>query len=528
MQTINERLMIEQKVLVENVNFTIDDGEHIALIGQNGVGKSVLMRELAERFHVEILEQSIESDETVMDYIFSSQPALYQLKRQKEYDLDAMNNYIEAQGFELENDILMRMKRFNIREDAADQPVNLLSGGEQTKVGLIKLLMISLDILLFDEPTNHIDIETKDWLKEWMNNAKETIVFVSHDRDFIQETATKIVELTSAGTKTYHLSYDEYVLEKEREKRENEALLDKEKKEKLKMKQMIQEMKEWHHEAAAKASVRDFAAQKKVAKIANRYKVKEHQLNQKMEKFQGRHQKEDRTDLSIHSAAFAAKQYARFEHVNFTYGERLLLSDVSFTIEKGDKIAIEGRNGSGKSTLLKLLMGELVPDSGQISVNPQTVIGYFSQQLENLNREHTVLEEILELANIEVSTARTILASFRFKASRMDDKVDALSMGEQCRLAFVKLYFSDANLLVLDEPTNYFDIEMQQIIETQLKNYEGAMIFVSHDRYFAQQVSNRRLRIDDGRITDMNKIIEKEVNAEKLIDELKELEEYED
>lgn len=528
MLTINQKLIIDQKVLIEHVNFTIDEGEHIAVIGDNGVGKSVLMNMLAEQFHVEILSQSIDSEETVMDYIFSSQPELYQLKQQKNYDYNAMNSYIEAQGFEMENEVVMRMKRFNIREEAAEQPVNILSGGEQTKIGLIKLLMSSPDILLFDEPTNHMDSETKNWLKNWMNHAGETIVFVSHDRDFINNTATKIVELTKHGAKTYHLNYEAYVLEKEREKRENAALLDKEKKEKAKMKQMIQEMKEWHHEAAGKASVRDPGAQKKVAKIANRYKVKEHQLNQKMEKFQGKTQKEERSDLSIQAVTFEAKQYARFEHVDFSYQQRVLLSDVSFTIDKGDKIAVEGRNGSGKSTLLKLLIGEHMPSRGQISVNPHTVIGYFSQQLENLNKQNTVLDEILEIDQIDVSTARTILASFRFKAARIDDRVGDLSMGEQCRLAFVKLYFSNANLLVLDEPTNYFDISMQQVIENLLKNYDGAIIFVSHDRYFSQQVSNRRFKIEDGRLIDMNKVVDKEINTDQLIDELKELVIYEE
>ncbi|TDM11917.1 ribosomal protection-like ABC-F family protein [Macrococcus lamae] len=525
MKTINQKLMVDDKMLIDHVHFTIDDGEHIAIIGDNGIGKSVLMRQLAEQFNTGILEQSIEEDSSVLDFIIAVNPQLYQLKQQKNLDINLISDYIEQGGYELENEIIQMMKRFNLNEEMAEQNVSLLSGGEQTKVGLIKLLSSQPDIFLFDEPTNHIDGETKEWLKNWMKQSKETIIFVSHDRDFINDTASKIVELNVDGSKTYHLNYDCYLQEKERMRKENAALIDKERKEKQKMKRMIQEMKEWHHEAAGKAGVRDPGEQKKVAKIAKRYKSKEHQLQQKIDHFEGKSKKEFRTDLSIHSTTFNARQFARFEHVGISFDNRKIISDVTFTIEKGDKIAVEGRNGSGKSTLLKLLIGELSPNEGKIAVNPETHIGYFSQQLQQLNLNNTVLEEILE-NEIDVSFARTILASFRFTAERMDDIVEHLSMGEKCRLAFVKLYFSEANLLVLDEPTNYFDITMQQIVENMLVNYQGAIIFVSHDRYFNQAVANRHFVIEQGKLVDKETVIEDEIDARHLKGLLNDLSEF--
>lgn len=201
------------------------------------------------------------------------------------------------------------------------------------------------------------------------------------------------------------------------------------------------------------------------------------------------------------------------------FDEKTLFKDVNFQINRGDKIALTGKNGTGKTTLLKLLIGDLKPDEGRVMLNPGTKIGYFSQQLETLNFNAAVLEEITAVHD-QVSEARTILAAFRFKAERMDDKVCDLSMGEKCKLAFVKLYFSEANLLVLDEPTNYFDIAMQEIIENMLRSYQGALLFVSHDHYFCRAVANRQLLLSDDRLIDLDKTVTEEVNEQQLTEEI--------
>lgn len=516
MKTIVKQLKVEDKVLCEQVHFTVSEGEHIALIGHNGVGKSTLLYQLRDDYDAVILEQETMSDDVVMDYILSVRPDIYAVKQRIVDDYEAISDYIELSGYELENTVITYIKKFGMAESLIERAVNTLSGGEQTKVSLIRLLVSGKDWFLFDEPTNHIDQETKAWLIDWMQEAGQTILFASHDRDFINQTATKIIEMTADRTYTYQMNYDDYAVEKERQDRENAALIQKENKEKQKMRRMIQEMKEWHHEASAKASVRNPGEQKKVAKIAKRYKTKEHQLEQKLTGFTAQRDKQPRTEYDLKHSGFRGRYLVQAENISLKFGEKVLFTDVSFQIKPGDKIALTGKNGSGKTSLLKLLLNELEPDTGSLQLNPNVKIGYFSQQLENLNDANTVLEEVQSLNIASASEVRTILASFRFGADRMDDQVAYLSMGEKCRLSFIKLYFSEANLLLLDEPTNYFDIEMQGLIEAMLQKFEGAILFISHDPYFCEAVSTRQWKIEQQSLIDLNLVGEKAENEELL------------
>lgn len=518
MRTINKQLMIDDKVLCNHVHFTVGEGEHIALIGHNGVGKSTLLQQLRDEYDAVLLEQELASVDSVLDYILSIRPDIYTVKQRLADDIEAISEYIELNGYELENKIMTYLKRFGLDAAAAERTVHTLSGGEQTKVSLIRLLISGKDWFIFDEPTNHIDQETKTWLIEWMQAARQTILYASHDRDFINQTATKIIEMTADATHTYQMNYDDYAAEKARQERENAALLHKENKEKQKMRRMIQEMKEWHHEANAKAGVRDPGEQKKVAKLAKRYKTKEHQLEQKLSGFAARRDKQQRTDYDLKHSDFRGRYLVKAEDLSLRFDDRQLFTSASFQIRPGDKIALTGRNGSGKTSLLKLLLNELEPSAGSIQLNPNVKVGYFSQQLDNLNAGHTVLEEVQSLNRAADSELRTILAAFRFGAERMNDQVAQLSMGEKCRLSFIKLYFSEANLLLLDEPTNYFDLEMQQVIEAMLQKFEGAMLFISHDPYFCEAVSTRQWKIENQTLMDLDLVGEEQDREEMLND----------
>ncbi|ULG72871.1 ribosomal protection-like ABC-F family protein [Macrococcus brunensis] len=516
MKTINKQLKIEDKVLCDQVHFTVSEGEHIALIGYNGVGKSTLLYQLEDEYDAVILEQEKTSDDIVLDYILSVRPDIYEVKQRIADDYEAIGEYIELNGYELENTIMTYIKKFGMEGSLAERAMNTLSGGERTKVAIIRLLISGKEWFLFDEPTNHIDQETKMWLIDWMKEARQTVVFASHDRAFINQTATKIVEMTNDATHTYQMNYDDYATEKNRQERENAALLQKENKEKQKMRRMIQEMKEWHHDASAKASVRDPGEQKKVAKLAKRYKTKEHQLEQKLSGFTAHRDKKPRTEYDLKHSAFRGKYLAQAENISLNFGEKRLFSEVSFQIKPGDKIALTGKNGCGKTSLLKLLLNELKPNTGSLQLNPNVKMGYFSQHLENLNYQNTVLKEVQSLNIASDSEVRTILASFRFGSDRMDDRVAHLSMGEKCRLSFIKLYFSEANLLLLDEPTNYFDLEMQGLIESMLQKFEGAILFITHDPYFCEAVSTKEWRIEQQTLKDLNLVGEKTMNEELL------------
>lgn len=521
MLTINEPLIAGDKRLAKHIHLTITTGTHAALIGNNGIGKSTLLKLIHSRFDAAMLMQTITDNTTVLNFILMSHPDVYRIKQTMTEDYEVISDYIEAGGYELEQQIVLQLKKFGLTEEHLDRSIHTLSGGEQTKVALTRLLIEDKPIFIFDEPTNHMDKETKTWLISWMKQAKKTIIYASHDRSFINETAHEIIELTADGVRTFQLNYDDFRQQKEIEEQSNQLQLDKERKEKQRMKQMIQEMKEWHNKANHHAGVRDVGEQKKVAKIAKRYKTKSRQLEQKMHQFKGISKKDQRTDYSIASSPIEAKQLASFEQIGLSIEDYDIIKDATFIINRGDKIALSGRNGSGKSTLLKILVNEYQPTTGRLRINPGTKIGYFSQQLDVLNFDRTVLDEVLSLDDMTISQARTILASFRFKADRMDDIIKDLSMGEKCRLAFVMLYFSGANLLVLDEPTNYFDIEMQEIVEQMLMTYTGSIIFVSHDTYFTQQVANRQLMMTSGIIQDLDLHIEDEINEQQLADEIR-------
>lgn len=521
----NENLKKGTKIICRNINFEIENEQHVALIGRNGIGKTTLLNKIKDTFNAGMLNQENENlDITLLDFCLSTYPELLKIKNRMTHDYHAMEDYVSQGGYETEHEIIIQLKKFGFNEKDIDRKMSTLSGGEITKVSIVKLLSQNYDLFIFDEPTNHIDNETKNWLIKWMNESKHTIIYATHDRSFINKTAHKILELSDEGLRTFNMNYDGYKVQKEIEHETNQNLIEKERKERRKIKSMIQEYKEWFHKANNKASVRNPSEQKKVAKIAKRYKTKEQQLLQKERNYQGQIVKQERTDYSLNTQKTNIKNFLSFYNVSYIIENNTIFNNVSFSIKQSEKICISGKNGSGKSTLLKLILNEIQPTSGKININPSIEIGYFSQHLEVLNMNRTVLEEILSIKDMTESYARTILASFRFKETLIGEKIHHLSMGEKCRLAIAKLFFQNPHLLILDEPTNYFDIEMQEILEDMLLQYKGTLIFVSHDRYFQEKIATRTLKIHNKMLIDTEKHISEPLNTDVLIDQLNKLE----
>lgn len=521
----NENLKNGTKIICRNINFEIENEQHVALIGRNGIGKTTLLNKIKDKFNAGMLNQENENlDITLLDFCLSTYPELLKIKNRIAHDYHAIEDYISQGGYETEHEIIIQLKKFGFNEKDIDRKMSTLSGGEITKASIVKLLSQNYELFIFDEPTNHIDNETKNWLIKWMNESKHTIIYATHDRSFINRTAHKILELSDKGLRTFNLDYDGYKVQKEIEHETNQNLIEKERKERRKIKSMIQEYKEWFHKANDKASVRNPSEQKKVAKIAKRYKTKEQQLLQKERNYQGQIVKQERKDYSLNTQKTNIKNFLSFYNVSYIIENNTIFNNVSFSIKQSEKICISGKNGSGKSTLLKLILNEIQPTSGKININPSIEIGYFSQHLEVLNMNRTVLEEILSIKDMTESYARTILASFRFKETLIGEKIHHLSMGEKCRLAIAKLFFQNPHLLILDEPTNYFDIEMQEILEDMLLQYKGTLIFVSHDRYFQEKIATRTLKIHNKMLIDTEKHISEPLNTDVLIDQLNKLE----
>ncbi|MCU9614748.1 ABC-F type ribosomal protection protein [Caldibacillus lycopersici] len=517
--------------ILKNISFEVKKGERIAIIGENGVGKTTLLNAVfgqltkkaghvyfaieKEEIGLMVQESPGTINRSVKDFVSYDHPNYYLKKELEKWSallqeqalndevIQSYNNilekYLAANGYEWEAEIELALKQMGIQSNLWDVSIASLSGGQKTKVKLAKIMMISPKLLVLDEPTNHLDEESIHWLAEWLIQFKGSVLFISHDRAFIDKIATSTYELSKNKMKKYEGGYASYKKLKELEIKTIQAQYARQEMERKKLTETIVQYKNWFNKANNAASVRDPYSQKKAAKQATKYKAKEKAMerleNNKISKPEEK--KMISANLNVHD--FSGRKMLEVANVSFSYGNEEILKDIHFTIHNGDRIAIIGKNGSGKTTLLKLLSNNLEVTSGHISTNPQVIIGFFYQELENLQVENTILEEILTIPNMKESDARTILACFLFRREDVFKKIHDLSMGEKCRVAFVKLYFSDANLLILDEPTNYFDITAKETIENALENYPGSLVIVSHDPYLHRKVANKVIHIQDGK-----------------------------
>lgn len=525
----NIEIELNGMTIFKNGNLELKEGERVALIGENGVGKSTFINAILGNIPLNkgLLQIQYSKDDigwlltdeedqelfSTREVIESFDQERYFLKKNLEklsIDLSREENlakyneylskYLELDGYDWENKIDQVLKKFQLPQELWNISFSHLSGGQKTKVKLAKVMMKQPKLLILDEPTNHLDTESIQWLTDWLKNFKGSVLFISHERHFIDDVATVTVELTEVGTFKYNGGYSEYKLQKEHERKTQQAQYEKQEAEKKKLIETINQYKQWFTSSHNAASERDPFAKKKAAKNALRFKSKEKDL-ERLEKRKVEKPKEAKLiSASFENESFSAKQMISFDKVDFSYDENSVFNQLDFILNREDRLAVIGKNGSGKSTFLNLLTGLLIPNNGSVRHNPQLKIGYFMQELEALNEDSTILNEILSLPNMTETEARTILACFLFRREDVYKNIAQLSMGEKCRVAFVKLYFSDSNLLVLDEPTNYLDIHTRERIEEALAAYPGAVVVVSHDPYLLKKVSNRVIHIEHGNL----------------------------
>ncbi|MDR9856840.1 ABC-F type ribosomal protection protein [Paenibacillus sp. VCA1] len=524
------------KTIFENVDFEIFEGERVALFGANGAGKTTLLNILTGRLSPDrgsverglpleqwgMMEQGSESlmslktlDAAGCDSgeVWRAKQNLKQLEQRLADPsasedgtvLDAygqtLERYEQLGGFQWEIELERVLTMLNIGPELWELPFADLSGGQKTRVRLAALLAKRPAFLLLDEPTNHLDGESMAWLETWLNQYDGTVLIVSHDRTFLDRVATGIWELTPTGAKKYKGGYSDYKREKERELREQEALYKKQKQAKEALEESIRRYQEWFHHAEksadknteTKAATPYYKA--KAKKNISRYHAKQKELERLEKDSVQKPRDTPKVHMQLGDGGFAARYLLRLEDVTFGYDDVPLFRDLDFDLSRGDRMAVRGPNGSGKSTLLKLVLGELEPDQGNVWMHPAVRIGYFSQELEGLNLDETLLDSLLRLPDMTETHARTILGCFLFSREDVFKKIGNLSMGEKCRAAFVQLYFSGANLLVLDEPTNYLDIQTREVVEEALASYPGALLVVSHDRMLVRKLANRLLTL---------------------------------
>lgn len=499
---------VGDKTVFKEISFIIHDLDRIGIIGVNGTGKTTLLDVVSERigfdgdvspftkangYKIAYLTQEPEFDDskTVLETVLSSD--LREMALIREYET-LMAEYSEENqarlekvmaemdsldAWSIESEVKTVLSKLGLSD--LSQKVGDLSGGLRRRVQLAQVLLNDADLLLLDEPTNHLDIDTIAWLTNFLKSSKKTVLFITHDRYFLDNVATRIFELDQANLIEYQGNYQDYVrLKAEQDERDAAAL--------HKKKQLYKQELAWMRtQPQARAT-------KQQARI-NRFKELKGEV----------HQTVNNDDLEINfETSRIGKKVVNFEHVDFAYESgKQILSDFNLIMQNRDRIGIVGDNGVGKSTLLNLINGDLVPTAGVLDIGETVRIGYFSQQIKDMDESKRVINYLQEVADEVKTTVGTtsiteLLEQFLFPRSTHGTQIAKLSGGEKKRLYLLKILIEKPNVLLLDEPTNDLDIATLTVLENFLNGFGGPVVTVSHDRYFLDKVANRILAFEDG------------------------------
>ena len=499
---------VGDKTVFKEISFIIHDLDRIGIIGVNGTGKTTLLDVVSERigfdgdvspftkangYKIAYLTQEPEFDDskTVLDMVLSSD--LREMTLIREYET-LMADYSEdnqsrlekvmaemdsLDAWSIESEVKTVLSKLGLSD--LSQKVGDLSGGLRRRVQLAQVLLNDADLLLLDEPTNHLDIDTIAWLTNFLKSSKKTVLFITHDRYFLDNVATRIFELDQANLIEYQGNYQDYVrLKAEQDERDAAAL--------HKKKQLYKQELAWMRtQPQARAT-------KQQARI-NRFKDLKGEV----------HQTVNNDDLEINfETSRIGKKVVNFEHVDFAYEDgKQILSDFNLIMQNRDRIGIVGDNGVGKSTLLNLINGDLVPTAGVLDIGETVRIGYFSQQIKDMDESKRVINYLQEVADEVKTTVGTtsiteLLEQFLFPRSTHGTQIAKLSGGEKKRLYLLKILIEKPNVLLLDEPTNDLDIATLTVLENFLNGFGGPVVTVSHDRYFLDKVANKILAFEDG------------------------------
>ena len=499
---------VGDKTVFKEISFIIHDLDRIGIIGVNGTGKTTLLDVVSERigfdgdvspftkangYKIAYLTQEPEFDDskTVLDTVLSSD--LREMALIREYET-LMADYSEENqarlekvmaemdsldAWSIESEVKTVLSKLGLSD--LSQKVGDLSGGLRRRVQLAQVLLNDADLLLLDEPTNHLDIDTIAWLTNFLKSSKKTVLFITHDRYFLDNVATRIFELDQANLIEYQGNYQDYVrLKAEQDERDAAAL--------HKKKQLYKQELAWMRtQPQARAS-------KQQARI-NRFKDLKGEVHQTINN--------DNLEINFETSRIG-KKVVNFEHVDFAYEDgKQILSDFNLIMQNRDRIGIVGDNGVGKSTLLNLINGDLVPTAGVLDIGETVRIGYFSQQIKDMDESKRVINYLQEVADEVKTTVGTtsiteLLEQFLFPRSTHGTQIAKLSGGEKKRLYLLKILIEKPNVLLLDEPTNDLDIATLTVLENFLNGFGGPVVTVSHDRYFLDKVANKILAFEEG------------------------------
>ncbi len=514
-------------VIFSNVSFKLEWRQKLGLVGRNGAGKTTLLRLLTGQQEPDKgtinfsrgiragylkQEDAVNPENTVLreaELAFANVTAMETRLRELEHqmaaasdspDLDrvmeeysVLHDRFEAMGgYDNLRDIPAVLKRLGFGPDDLKKSCGRLSGGEKTRLAIARLLLSGPDILLLDEPTNHLDIEATEWLEGFLRDFGGAIVLVSHDRYFLDRVVTSIAEIEYQKLTCYPGNFSSYWQQKEANRLRQEALYEREQRE---ITQLTAFFEKWKNTPSKKNQA--------VMRLRWAERIKEHGLGGKLtgtatEKAAPKGQT---ARLGIKSAQLSGNEVIVFDGVEKRFGDRVLFEEFTAMIRRGERVGIVGPNGAGKSTLVKIILGRETPSSGMARLGASVNVGYFAQDTSDLDLDATVLENMMAVGEMEPQDARTHLGRFLFTGDDAFREVRKLSGGEKNKLVLAQLTYMKPNLLILDEPTNHLDIDSREALGQMLRNYDGTLLLVSHDRYLLNQVTTHTLEVANGRVT---------------------------
>ncbi len=510
--------------LFQNISFEIQSEERIGLIGQNGSGKTTIMKilmgyedyqggtiSLKKGNKMGYLNQipNYEEGTTTLEVLHMAFEEMYLIQKQmREMEIQMeilegtqlekavlnysklIEQYEHGGGYDIEIKVNKITEGLAIDEKMKDMLFENLSGGEKTRVILGKILLEEPDILLLDEPTNHLDLTTIEWLEGFLKEYKGAALIISHDRYFLDSVVNKIIELDRDHVDQYLGNYSYYVVEKERRFLLELKNYENQQKKIDRMEKQIERYRIW---GVMRDSDKMFRRAKELEKRLEKIEVLKRPVEENR-----------KIRLSQTMVGRSGKRVLEICELSKAFGEKELFKDVNLSIFYQDSACIIGANGSGKTTFLRMLLGEIESDTGSIRLGAQVKLGYLAQQVEFVNEEQTILEYFCELHNITYGEARNQLAKVLFLNDDVNKKIKNLSGGEKSRLKLCSLTFKGVNLLILDEPTNHLDIDSREVLEETLLEFEGTILFVSHDRYFINKIADKILVLEEETIKEYN------------------------
>lgn len=506
------RLIYGAEVVISDLTFQVEPRQRLGIVGANGTGKSSLLKSisgevtpsggaaiLAPRARAAYLPQELEAGphESVYADALHSRPDIMRLRARldelegamaaasgdglsalvEQYG-DVQHEYERLDGYAYDSRVAEVLHGVGLSEADQGLAPGALSGGQRRRLALARLLLQDADLLLLDEPTNHLDLEAIEWLEQFLRLSRAGMLIVSHDRRFLEHTADDILELQAGSGEWYPGNYQQYL--------------------RLRGERRAVRQKEYEAQQEYIARTEEF--------------IRRYKAGQRAREARGRQTKLDRLErvappaedqqirIRLRSSA-TSELIFQSEGLRLGYGKREIVTVPAFTVTAGDRVAIVGPNGSGKTSLLNALLGELRPLHGRVKTGPRVTMRYYDQHLADLDPNKTVIAELQDAFGLPEETLRTFLGRLLFSGDDAFKTIRSLSGGEKSRVALAKLMLDDAGLLLLDEPTNHLDIPAQEMLEDALNDYEGTIVFVSHDRYFIDAIATRLWVVEDGAVS---------------------------